>query len=239
MNRLPHLLLSLILSAQNSLPLAGVGGAAAGGGSNATFVNSAQCVANATASCTASSLSIPSGDLIVAGESDDAGGATTFSDSNCDSFSCATRITEATNSNSAQLCVTKAGATVTSVTCTQTFSTGHTNCMVLWYTPGSLSGIKDQEASSDQQNIQNWSTGSTPTLTGSNDLVAVIWADLNLGRTTTHTDSTTERLPCTGTGTNTSCAISDKNVSGTAPVAGSGANSAGAAFQAVEVLAVK
>src|SRR5277367_6763365 len=105
------------------------GGFSAGGG--ATFVpgSPTQCQAVAVASCTNSGLSFASGDIIVVAISATAGTSWTVADSNSDTPSCATAVEEVTNLNWVQLCTMKAGALVTTVSCTQTVTTQTINCL--------------------------------------------------------------------------------------------------------------
>lgn len=238
MIRLVASFLAGLLSLQTPT-LPGPGPVRSGGAINAAFINSGQCVAAiGTTNCSVSSLSIPSGSLIVVGVS---GYDTPFSvsDSNTDSPSCTATIGEVTNGNDVKLCLMKAGATVTSVTCTQSNTFDPLNCTVAWYSPGSLTGVIDQSTGQDQPNITTWTSGNTATLTGSNDLVIGMWGGGNTAWTSTYSDGGTQRLACTVVTAGTSCGLEDRNVSGTSPVASSGSCSLTGCYFAAAVMAIK
>lgn len=223
---------------QNPVRIPGPGGKTAAG-SPATFISSGHCEAlSGSTSCNIPSLSIPLGSLIfVATSAYD----TPFSvaDSNSDSPSCASTVTETTNGNAVLLCFMKAGATVTSLTCNQTSPTNPMNCVASWYSPGSLTGVVDQSTGQDQPNTVNWTSGNTATLTGSSDLVIGIWNNGNTAATSTYSDGGTERITCAVIASGTSCGLTDRNVTGTTPVASSGSCSFTGCYFAAVVMTVK
>ncbi len=212
-----------------------------GGAAPATYVSSTACnMASTVASCTNGSLSISSGNIIVVGltATGAPGNTITASDSNSDSPSCNTAVEENTDAFSVRICIMKAGASVTSVTCTQGTPTGNTaGCVVAWYTPGSLTGAIDQSTGQDQPNTTNWSSGNTATLSGSNDLVVDYWAMGSNSVTSTYSDGSTQRINnSAGAASN---ALSDRNVSGTTAVAASGTWTPAPNYGACMVMAIK
>src|SRR5580698_8529116 len=164
----------------------------AGSGGGATYVGSAQCVPAAATSCALTGLSIPSGDLIVCAMMNAGGGSgdtLTCSDSNTDTPSYTAQYNEtAGNNNDVRLGLFTAGATISSVTCHQV--SGTMACGVAWYSPGTLAGTIDQSTGQDNPSTTAWTTGATSTLSGSTDLVAVLWGIDNTGFTSTYTTGT-------------------------------------------------
>jgi hypothetical protein len=206
-----------------------------GGGSAtpATYVNSAQCTAGPTAlSCTISSLSIPAGDIIVCGVGASDSGPT-CADSNSDTPQCTSVVEETTDAQYGIICVLKAGATITTITGSQTFADS-INTQAAWYSPGSLAGTLDKSAGAQQENPGGaiWNTGNTATLTSANELQADFWYTENGGGgfTSTYSDGTTQRIHTCAQGCS---AISDKGLSSTTAVAGSGTLNSAAYFLAI------
>jgi hypothetical protein len=185
---------------------------------NAAYVGSAQCQAVAVASCTMSSLSIPSGDIIVVA-SESNSGTLTISDSHSDSPSYGTAVHEAADGFYARLGIMKAGATVTTITCTQSPTSNTDSCVAAWYSPGSLGGTVDQTAGQDEQNLSLWTSGNTAALAGASELVIGYWVLPFTGGTSTYSDGSTARINCSLT---VSCALTDRTAWGTAATAASG-----------------
>lgn len=204
--------------------------------SGATFLGTAECLGTGTVSCTASGLSIPSGSII-AFSLHSQGGITTASgsDSNSDTFTCTGVFTQATNGNGIAGCAGKSGATVTTVTCTK-IVTNDQACEILWYSPGTLSGILDQSAGHSENPATTWNTGATGTLATSNQLVVESWDDLNTGRTASSGDGSTQRTTCSA---KVSCAVYDRNVVSNAAVTGNGTPTIGNSFQVDFVMTIK
>ena len=191
-----------------------------GGGGTPAYISSDGCdLLGITNTCTVVSVSIPSGSIIVCGESMAGGNATgTCSDSNTDSPTCSATYTQTDNGNTIKGCVMVAGALVTTVTCTTEF-TNTGDCLVSWYSPGSLSGTLDKEAGQNQPNTDVWTSGSTATLSSADELVVDLWSTLSTSITNTPSDGSTQRFAAS---TNTSAAISDRVVSATTAVAATG-----------------
>ncbi len=223
------LLFTLSANAQGIGGKAGIGGnAGIGGGAvvttSATFISSANCTMIAVASCTMSGLSLASGTLITVGNAVISGGAgntVAVSDSNGDSPSCTTAYEETTDALYLQGCILKAGATITSITCTQSGSTNDSGCVAAWYSPGSLAGTIDKSIGSDNANVSVWTTTATATLTSSNELVVVFWLNGGAGNTSTYSDGGTQRT-IQSISTFDTMALEDRNVSATTAVTGSG-----------------
>ena len=179
---------------------------------NAAYVGSGQCSSAAgTATCTISSLSIPSGDIIVVGM--DAGGSggintLTVADSNTDTPSYTTAVKETTNGWYSRMAMFKAGATITSITCTKSLPTSNAgNCLYAYYSPGTLTGVLDQSTGQDQPNTTKWSSGSTSALAGASELLVGGWFIFtSSGITNTPTDGSTQRITCSSNG---NCGMQD------------------------------
>jgi hypothetical protein len=160
---------------------------------------------------------IPSGDIIVCGNGNSSNGNTACTDSHSDTYTCSSLATDSGNGD-VEICGAKAGATVTTVSCNQTFS-GHTiNCLVSWYSPGTLAGTVDQTAGNDNASGATWTTTATSTLGGSADLVVGVWQSC-CSVTSTPTDGSTQRILCTGT---YQCALQDRTAWGTPGTAATG-----------------
>jgi hypothetical protein len=187
---------------------------------NATYVSSGQCEMNATATCTVSSLSIPSGDIIAAGCYSSGGVQTlTISDSNSDTPSYGSMVQESTDGFWGRVGMMKAGAIITTLTGHQS-STGQTsNCLFAWYSPGTLTGALDKTTGQDQPNTTNWTSGNTTTLSGSADLIVDFWTLGGTGHSSTYSDGSTQRITCSAA---TSCGLSDRTAWGTPGQAASG-----------------
>lgn len=153
----------------------------AGGASAAPVFTAAgtQCVQSGTCTMT---ISISSGHLIVAHAATPSGGYSTLSvtDSNGDSFSSCTQITESNSGRQGQLFYAIAGAAITTVTLTVNgYSSGNDTLDVLDYTnPASLATgtILDQcMPGAQNQNTQNWVTGTSSATTNATDLCAAFF----------------------------------------------------------------
>lgn len=202
----------------------------------ATFLNSAKFETSGSTTAAVTGLSIPSGSIIMAGT------ITTFSgdivapvDSNSDTPGCDTAVQDG-NAIGSELCVFKAGATITSVTCKRANTAQPINCLVTWYSPGSLTAAQDQAASSGSMaGVAPWTSGATAALSGSTDLAVDLWATATVPTTSTYSDSSTERIVCV---TQYACALADRNVTGTTAVTGTGTWS-GTRTGAAHIMAVK
>jgi hypothetical protein len=168
---------------------------------NAGFVATAKCTAAATANCSNTGLSIASGDIIVVGIEGGSGSETfTISDSNSDTPTCSSVVEEVTDGYYNQMCMMKAGATVTSITCAQSNAAKTAVCIAAWYTPGTLAGTVDKSTGADNQNVTNWSSGNTAALAGNSELVVEFWAAPFYGAyTSTSTSGATQRNITTAT----------------------------------------
>lgn len=205
------------------------------GSTNASFINANQCATPSTANCTISSLSIPSGSIIMVLTVDMiSANAVLPTDSNSDTAVCDAQINDG-NGVQTRFCIIKAGAIVTAVTCNQTVGTPAMDCVASWYSPGSLTAAQDQSALQAQGTVTAWSSTTTAGLSGSNDLVAGAEANGNVSLTTTLADGGTSRITCA---TQYSCVLEDRNVSGTTGVAASGTLSSGSPVSS-HVMAVK
>lgn len=206
------------------------------GGTPPAFVSTAKCNNAASGTCTSSGLSIPSGDIIFVEIAQRGNATASVSDSHSDASTCGGVLAyEVSNDNSVQGCTMVAGATVTTVTCVAG-AVDAVECLMAWYTPGSVAGTVDKSTGQDQPNVTTWTSGATATLTSSNELVVDIWGILNPGITSTYSDGATSRNTCAG-GVY-SCALADRNVSTTAAVTASGTFS-GATFAAAGIVTVK
>lgn len=196
-----------------------------GAATPASYINSGSCAGVAGgASCTITpGTAIPSGSVIIGLlAASSTGRVSSISDSNSDSSTCGTQTAETTDGFTLRFCRMTAGASVTTVTCTITNpSGGGTDCGIAWYSPGSLAGTQDQTTAQDQPNTHTWTSGNTATLTGSNDLVVGGW--ISNASTSTYSDGGTQRISFSCSIANaTTCAIEDRNVTGTTAVAASG-----------------
>jgi hypothetical protein len=206
--------------------------------SPATYINSAQVAPTAGTSLSITGLSIPTGSLIIVGLTNAGGGAgdtLTASDSNSDTPSYTAQYTETGgNNNNVRLALFTAGTTITSVTCHEV--SGTQTCSAAWYSPGSLTGTIDKSTGQDQPATTSWTTGTTSTLSGSNDLVAVLWGDDNTSITSTYTRGTQRQAQSVAF---PSWGYADFNTTGTAGVAGSGTVTPGGTYLVAVVMAVK
>jgi hypothetical protein len=124
----------------------------------------------------------------------------TISDSNSDTFHCSSAVEEVTDGYFSQMCMTVAGATITSITCAQSGATKNAVCIADWYTPGTLAGTLDKSTGADNQNVTNWSSGNTAALAGNSELVVEFWAMPFYGAyTSTSTSGATQRNITTAT----------------------------------------
>jgi hypothetical protein len=180
---------------------------------NAGYVGSGQCVsASGTATCSNTGLSIPSGDIIIVAMDGGGSGGTntlTVADSNTDTPTYTTAVKETTNGWYSRMAMFKAGATITSITCTKSLATGNAgNCLYSYYSPGTLSGVVDVTTGQDQPNTTNWTSGSTASLAGAAELIVGAWFDFtNNSVTNTTTDGSTQRVTCSGA--DGSCGLQD------------------------------
>jgi hypothetical protein len=201
---------------------------------NATYAGAAFATGSGSTTLAVSGLSIPSGDIIVCGNGNSSNGNTGCTDSHSDTFSCSSVIADAGNGY-VELCGALAGASVTSVTCSQTFSSHTINCSVAWYSKGTLAGTVDQTAGADNASGATWNTGNTATLAGSSDLVVGFWQSC-CSVTSTPTDGSTQRSSSACTGTY-QCALQDRTGWGTNGTFASG--NWGSASGATAVIAIK
>jgi hypothetical protein len=242
------LVATVSLHAQGIGGSAGIGGKAGIGGgvsttAPATFINSGSCAGSVgAASCTVTpGTAIPSGSIIfVLNAAPSTGQVSSVSDSNSDSSTCGTQTQETTDGFTLRLCRMTAGASVTTVTCTiSNFASSATACAVAWYSPGSLTGVTDQTTAQDQPNTTTWTSGNTSTLSGSNDLVVGAYVVSGTSTTSTYSDGSTQRISFNCSAANAgSCAIADRNVTGTTAVAATGTWS-GASYGVAGVMAIK
>jgi hypothetical protein len=202
---------------------------------NATYVGSAGTNGTATA-VTISGLSIPSGDIIVVGNgSSNTGVLNGVADSNSDTSTCGSIVNDTVNNYSAEACEMKAAATVTTITCKQTSGGSTINCLVAWYSPGTLSGTVDATAGADNQRTGPWSSGNTASLQGSSDLVVDFWFTC-CSTTSTYSDGSTQRVVATGT---YNSGLSDRTGWGSSPAYASGKWSGLTDSGSVVVIAIK
>lgn len=204
---------------------------------NAAYISSGQCEApSGTTSCTVGSLSIPSGSIIVVGGAISIGaGVLTVSDSNSDTPTYTTVYFDPSSFFSTWPAVMKAGSTVTSVTCSRTMQTGSTmNCIVAWYSPGTLSAALDKAAGLPQQGVQIWNSGNTAILSTPSDLLIDFWISPS-NVTSTYSDGSTQRITCSS---GLHCGFSDRTGWGTPGQAASGTLSGGASIVS-NVIAIK
>ena len=117
---------------------------------------------------------IPSGDIIVCGNGNSSNGISACTDSHSDTYTCGS-ITPDWGNGDVEICGAKAGATVTTVSCNQTSAGATINCLVSWYSPGTLAGTVDQTAGNNNASGSTWTTTATSTLGGSADLVVGMW----------------------------------------------------------------
>jgi hypothetical protein len=167
------------------------GGVAGGGGSAAPVFNAAGTPCDSSAGTCTVTQSIASGHLIVAYVKSVTGTYTSFSvaDSNSDSFSNCTKITDAGGGREGQLFYAVAGASITTITLTVVGQTsGDLFLLPVDYTnPAGLTTgtILDQclPASSaggagQNENTTSWSTGASSPTTNATDLVtAFFWTN--------------------------------------------------------------
>jgi hypothetical protein len=153
----------------------GIGGSAPAGSPAPAYSAYGGCDSGGGA-CTAT-ISITSGHLVLAAVNSTTGTYTSFvvSDSNSDTFTCGTQITDAAGGRQAQLCFTVAGAALTTLTLTVTGQTGGDLFLdVFDYTnPAALlvGTILDQLMPGAQnENATTFTTGTSSATTNATDL---------------------------------------------------------------------